>query len=194
MRNKIETIDCRITNKMISEKVSFEGPLTWREIVKTQPEKEEVLRHWFNELGCWPVASSTPVYEFDTQTVYPSYSLDYPSSYDENGNTVGTAAYIHIRKAVIKGVTVNWNPNEVGYYPRYSNSCKGYFDAAIRLNKHRFVGCSDVSPAILSLALEKYKETKEEREKEKEKKNVLDEVMLELKKLEGKIKAIQAEQ
>ena len=194
MSNKIETIDCRITNKIISEKISFEGPLTWREIVKTQPEKEEVLRHWFNELGCWPVASSTPVYDFDTQTVYPSYSLDYPSGYDENGNTVGTAVYIHIRKAVVKEIPVNWNPKDVCYNPRYDNDCKGYFDAAVRLNKHRFIGCSDVSPAILSLALEKYKETKEEREKEKEKKNVLDEVMLELKKLEGKIKAIQAEQ
>ena len=52
MSNKIETIDCRITNKMIPFKVSFDGPLTWREIVRTQSEKEEVLRNWFNETGC----------------------------------------------------------------------------------------------------------------------------------------------
>lgn len=30
--------------------------LNWGEILKIQPEKEEVLRGWFNETGNWPVS------------------------------------------------------------------------------------------------------------------------------------------
>ena len=175
MSNKIETIDCRITNKMIPFKVSFDGPLTWREIVRTQSEKEEVLRNWFNETGCWPQANSTPVFDIDKQIVYPGYSLDYPTNEDENGNVVGISAYNHIRKAVIKKVPVNWNPKEVCYNPQYSNDCKGYYDAAVRFNGHYFIGASDVDPMILVAALQKFKKEKEaEKENEERNKELVD--------------------
>ena len=86
--SKVETIDCKITNKFVSSPVSFEGPLNWREIVCTQPEKEEILRNWFNEIGCWPKANSTPVFDVTDQIVYPGYSLDYPNV-DKGGAAVG---------------------------------------------------------------------------------------------------------
>lgn len=185
MSNKIETIDCRITNKMIPLKVSFDGPLTWKEIVRTQSEKEEVLRNWFNETGAWPQANSTPVFDIGEQIVYPGYSLDYPTYEDENGNVVGIAAYNHIRKAVIKKTPVNWNPNEVCYYPHHSNDCKGYYDAAVRFNGHYFIGASDVDAMILIAALEKFKKVKKEKE-EKEKRNK--ELMESLKKMNELLK------
>lgn len=100
---KVETIDCRITNKFVSSPVSFEGPLTWKEIVRNQPEKEEILRNWFNETGCWPKANSTPVFDVTDQIVYPGYSLDYPNI-DERGESIGTSAFLKIRKAVLEKI------------------------------------------------------------------------------------------
>ena len=108
--SKVETIDCKITNKFVSSPISFEGPLNWREIVCTQPEKEEILRNWFNETGCWPKANSTPVFDVTDQIVYPGYSLDYPNV-DKRGEAVGTAAFIKIRKAD-RNLKFHWTCDE----------------------------------------------------------------------------------
>lgn len=57
----IESVDNKLSNRIIPTKVHFDGPLNWREIVRLQPEKEEILRAWFNETGYWPIASSIPI-------------------------------------------------------------------------------------------------------------------------------------
>lgn len=129
-----------------------------------------MLRNWFNETGAWPQVNSTPVFDINEQVVYPGYSLDYPTCEDENGNVVGISAYNHIKKAVIKKTSVNWNPKEVCYNPQRDNSCKGYYDAAVRFNGHYFIGASDVDNMILIAALEKFKKEKEMK-KEKEERN-----------------------
>lgn len=40
-----------ITNKKVYGPIYVDEALTWREIIRTQREKVEVLREWFNEIG-----------------------------------------------------------------------------------------------------------------------------------------------
>lgn len=192
--SKVETIDCKITNKFISSPVSFNGPLTWKEIVRNQPEKEDVLRNWFNEIGCWPNASSTPVFDVTEQKVYPGYSLDYPNV-NKRGEAVGTAAFIKIRKAVLEKNPVDWDKYRVNnffFHKETGFEYSGFYRAAERLNGHIFVGCSDVDQMILVSALQNYKTTKEANKVKEEKNKALDEVLIKLKALENEIKEIQS--
>lgn len=41
-----------ITDKKVYGPIYVDEALTWREIIRTQPEKVEILRKWFNEFGC----------------------------------------------------------------------------------------------------------------------------------------------
>lgn len=75
-----------ITGKENNDPIYVDEALTWKEIIRLQPEKVEILRKWFNELGCWPITSSTPVFDVTAQIVYPAYSLDYRS--DEGGSRI----------------------------------------------------------------------------------------------------------
>ena len=189
--SKVETIDCKITNKFVSSPVSFEGPLNWREIVCTQPEKEEILRSWFNKTGCWPKANSTPVFDVTEQIVYPGYSLDYPNV-DKNYCSVGTAAFNKVKKAVLGKVPVEWDvKNKHFCYYVALDKGQGYSEAAERFNGHIFVGCSDVDQMILVSALQNYKTTKEANKVKEEKNKALDEVLTKLKALEKEIEEIQ---
>ena len=52
-----------ITNKKVYGPIYVDEALTWREIIRTQREKVEVLREWFNEIGSWPRSNSTPVFD-----------------------------------------------------------------------------------------------------------------------------------
>ncbi len=193
--SEIETIDCKITNKFVSSPVSFNGPLTWKEIVRNQPEKEEVLRNWFNETGCWPNANSTPVFDVTEQIVYPGYSLDYPNI-DKRGESVGTAVFVKIKKAVLEKNPVDWDKYRVNKPFSHKNpenrfERSGYYLAAERLNGHIFVGCSDVDQMILVSALQSYKKAKEVKEIKEKQNKALDEVLIKLKALEDEIKEIQ---
>ena len=192
--SNVETIDCKITNKVVYSPVSFNGPLTWKEIVRNQPEKEEVLRNWFNETGCWPNANSTPVFDVTEQRVYPGYSLDYPNV-DERGEAVGTAAFIKIRKAVLEKNPVDWDKYRVNnffFHKETGLEYSGFYLAAERLNGHIFVGCSDVDQMILVSALQSYKKAKEVKEIKEKQNKALDEVLIKLKALEDEIKEIQS--
>ena len=191
--SKVETIDCKSTNKFVSSPISFEGPLNWREIVCTQPEKEEILRNWFNETGCWPKANSTPVFDVTDQIVYPGYSLDYPNV-DKRGEAVGTAAFIKIRKAVLEKNPVDWDKYKVNNFFFHKEKLieySGFYLAAERFNGHIFVGCSDVDQMILVSALQNYKTAKEVSKVKEEKNKALDEVLTKLKALEKEIEEIQ---
>lgn len=130
--------------------------LTWREIIRTQPEKVEILRKWFNEFGCWPIASSTPVFDVTAQIVYPAYSLDLRS--DEGGNYV----FMVVRKAIREKELVYVNNT-------YNSSYTEEFD---KIRYHYFVPVSEVSEATLKLAFESYTLQKEvEKMKELDKKD-----------------------
>ena len=193
--SKVETIDCKITNKFVSSPVSFNGPLTWKEIVRNQSEKEEILRNWFNEMGCWPNANSTPVFDVTDQIVYPGYSLNYPN-FNENNEAIGTSVFLKIRKAVLEKNPVNWdkyrvNNRFVRWEVKNSLEYSEVYCAAEKLNGHIFVGCSDVDQMILVSALQNYKTTKEANKAKEEKNKALDEVLNKLKALEEEIKKIQ---
>lgn len=175
--NKIETIDCRISEEIPVKPAAF-VPLMWKEILRDQPEKAEILRNWFFETGNWPTATSTPVFDVTTQTIYPAYSLDYRwGSYCEGGGAVAQK----IKKAVREGTPVKW---EWAYYDKTEEAMK-------RFRNHYFVGASDVDEVILVAALERYKKMEEEKAKQEEKNKALDEVLTKLKALEEEIKEIQ---
>lgn len=194
--SKVETIDCKITNKVISSPVNFNGPLTWKEIVRNQSEKEEILRNWFNEIGCWPNANSTPVFDVTEQKVYPGYSLDYPN-FNKHNEAIGTSVFLKIRKAVIEKKPVDWDKYRVNnmFFRQDINSplkYSGFYRAAERFNGHIFVGCSDVDQMILVSAFQNYKTTKEVNKVKEEKNKALDEVLNKLKALEEEIKEIRS--
>lgn len=161
MSNKIETIDCRISEEIPVKPAAF-IPLMWKEILRDLPEKAEVLKDWFSETGNWPTATSTPVFDVTTQTVYPAYSLDYRwGSYVEGGGAVAQK----IKKAVKERTPVKW---EWAYYDKTEEAMK-------RFRNHYFIGASDVDTTILVAALQKFKKEKEEaKEKEERNKELVD--------------------
>lgn len=122
--------------------------LNWGEILKIQPEKEEVLRGWFNETGNWPVRSSIPVMDLTDGKVYPAYSLDYNTS--PYGGSVGRSVWIKIKHCVEEGEPLIASENCL-----YSEEYK-------RFNGHIFIDCSHVDVVILQVALKKYKEVQKE--------------------------------
>lgn len=175
--SKIETIDCRISEEIPVKPAEF-VPLMWKEILRDQPEKAEVLRDWFSETGNWPTATSTPVFDITTQTIYPAYSLDYRwGSYYEGGGAVAQK----IKKAVKEKSPVKW---EWAYYDKTEEAMK-------RFRNHYFIGASNVDTTILVASLDRYKKMKEVKKKQEEKDKALDEVLNKLKALEDEIKAIQ---
>lgn len=177
MSNKIETIDCRISEEIPVKPAAF-MPLMWKEILRDLPEKAEVLRDWFSETGNWPTATSTPVFDVTTQTVYPAYSLDYRwGSYCEGGGAVAQK----IKKAVKERTPVKW---EWAYYDKTEEAMK-------RFRNHYFIGASDVDTTILVASLERYKKVKEAKKRYEEKNKALDEVRTKLKALEKEIEEIQ---
>lgn len=98
----IESVDNRLSNKVIPSRISVNGPLSWKEIIRFQPEKEEVLRSWFNETGYWPVLTSTPGFDITTGVVYPSYSLDEPT------DGYGIQTYLKIKNCVMNKTPAHW--------------------------------------------------------------------------------------
>lgn len=145
-----------ITDKKVYGPIYVDEALTWREIIRTQPEKVEILRKWFNEFGCWPIASSTPVFDVTAQIVYPAYSLDLRS--DEGGNYV----FMVVRRAIREKELVYVNNT-------YNSSYTKEFD---KIRYHYFVPISEVSEATLKLAFESYTLQKEvEKMKELDKKD-----------------------
>lgn len=134
-----------VTGKQNYDPIYVDEALTWREIIRTQPEKVEILRKWFNELGCWPIASSTPVFDVTAQIAYPAYSLDLRS------DRVGRYVFLVVRKAV--------REKELLYVNNaYNSSYTKDFD---RIRYHYFVPVSEVSEATLKLAFESYTLQKE---------------------------------
>ena len=134
-----------ITGKENYDPICVDEALTWKEIIRTQPEKVEILRKWFNELGCWPITSSTPVFDVTAQIAYPAYSLDLRS--DEGGKYV----FMVVRKAV--------REKELLYVNNTYNS--SYTEDFDRIRYHYFVPVSEVSEATLKLAFESYTLQKE---------------------------------
>lgn len=161
----VESVYNKLSNKIIPTKVHFEGPLNWREIVRLQPEKEEILRAWFNETGYWPIASSIPVFDVTNGIIYPAYSLNEPT------DKRGAQMYYKIRDAVLNRTAVNWREKDYEFKTLTQN--------------HLFIGCSDVDNMILYSALENYK-------KNKTKKEVLDKALSKLKELEQEILDLQS--
>lgn len=161
----IESVDNKLNNRIVPTKVHFDGPLNWREIVRLQPEKEEILRAWFNETGYWPIASSIPVFDVTDGIIYPAYSLT--ASKDEGAIQV----YYKVRNAVLNKIPVNWREQNYEFKTQTQN--------------HLFIGCSDVDNLILYSALENYK-------KNKTKKEVLDKALSKLKELEQEILDLQS--
>lgn len=145
-----------ITGKENYDPIYVDEALTWKEIIRLQPEKVEILRKWFNELGCWPITSSTPVFDVTAQIAYPAYSLDLRS--DEGGKYV----FMVVRKAV--------REKELLYVNNTYNS--SYTEDFDRIRYHYFVPVSEVSEATLKLAFESYTLQKEvEKRKELDKKD-----------------------
>lgn len=145
-----------ITGKENYDPICVDEALTWKEIIRLQPEKVEILRKWFNELGCWPITSSTPVFDVTAQIAYPAYSLDLRS--DEGGKYV----FMVVRKAV--------REKELLYVNNTYNS--SYTEDFDRIRYHYFVPVSEVSEATLKLAFESYTLQKEvEKRKELDKKD-----------------------
>lgn len=145
-----------ITGKENYDPICVDEALTWKEIIRLQPEKVEILRKWFNELGCWPITSSTPVFDVTAQIAYPAYSLDLRS--DEGGKYV----FMVVRKAV--------REKELLYVNNTYNS--SYTEDFDRIRYHYFVPVSEVSEATLKLAFESYTLQKEvEKKKELDKKD-----------------------
>lgn len=144
-----------ITNKKVYGPIYVDEALTWREIIRTQREKVEVLREWFNEIGSWPRSNSTPVFDITEQKVYPSYSLTqtYTSPITGESRMVasGPSTYFHIKEAIQQKKAVDWNPYRANAYAK----------VAEEINGHVFIAVSDVSEVILNAALEKYREDKE---------------------------------
>ena len=149
-----------ITNKKVYGPIYVDEALTWREIIRTQREKVEVLREWFNEIGSWPRSNSTPVFDITEQKVYPSYSLTqtYTSPVTGESRMVasGPSTYLHVKEAIQQKKAVDWNPYRANAYAK----------VAEEINGHVFIAVSDVSEVILNAALEKYRENKENTEKE----------------------------
>lgn len=134
-----------ITSKENYDPIYVDEALTWKEIIRTQPEKIEILRKWFNELGCWPITSSTPVFDVTAQIAYPAYSLDYRS--DEGGSRI----FMIVRRAIQK--------KELVYVQEYFNS--SYTKCYDTIKYHYFVPVSEVPVATLRLAFENYTLRKE---------------------------------
>ena len=144
-----------ITGKENYNPICVDEALTWKEIIRTQPEKVEILRKWFNELGCWPITSSTPVFDVTAQIVYPAYSLDYRS--DGGGSRI----FMIVRRAIQK--------KELVYVQEYFNS--SYTECYDKIKYHYFVPISEVPVATLKLAFESYTLQKEiEKRKELDRK------------------------
>ena len=143
-----------ITNKKVYGPIYVDEALTWREIIRTQTEKVEVLREWFNEIGSWPRSNSTPVFDITEQKVYPSYSLTETYTHRDGSSWVrasGPSTYLHVKEAIQQKKAVDWNPYRANAYAK----------VAEEINGHVFIAVSDVSEVILNAALEKYREDKE---------------------------------
>lgn len=171
--NEIKAMDCRITDKKVLNKITFDGPLTWREIVRTQPEKEEILRNWFNETGNWPNANSTPVFDVTDSIVYAGYSLNIPSWWGSEY----VCTYTSVKNAVL-------NKTYTGCGARIMIEEQKYR----RISKHYFVGASDVDITILTVALENYKKAKAEEKRKEVKKETMKQMLERLHELEEEIK------
>lgn len=172
--NEIKAMDCRITGKKVLNKITFDGPLTWREIVRTQPEKEEILRNWFNETGNWPNANSTPVFDATDSIIYAGYSLDVPCYDSWLSDYVST--YTHVKKAVLSKTAAKWN------------SWSPESETVIKVHNHYFIGASDVDTTILTVALENYKKAKVEEKRKEVKKETMKQMLERLHELEEEIK------
>lgn len=144
-----------ITNKKVYGPIYVDEALTWREIIRTQPEKVEVLRDWFNEIGSWPRTNSTPVFDITDQKVYPSYSLTQTYTSPVTGESrmiaSGPSTYLHVKEAIQQKKAIDWNPYRANAYAKLAEE----------INGHVFIAVSDVSEVILNAALEKYRENKE---------------------------------
>lgn len=143
-----------ITNKKVYGPIYVDNALTWKEIIRSQPEKIEVLRDWFNEIGSWPRTNSTPVFDITDQKVYPSYSLTQTYIYRDGSSWVGASGpstYLHVKEAIQQKKAVDWNPYRANAYAKLAEE----------INGHVFIAVSDVSEVILNAALEKYRENEE---------------------------------
>lgn len=144
-----------ITNKKVYGPIYVDNALTWKEIIRTQLEKVEVLREWFNEIGSWPRTNSTPVFDITDQKVYPSYSLTQTYTSPVTGESrmiaSGPSTYLHVKEAIQQKKAIDWNPYRANAYAKLAEE----------INGHVFIAVSDVSEVILNAALEKYRENEE---------------------------------
>lgn len=125
----------------------------WDVIKALQPEKVEILCDWFEEIGWFPIISSTPVIDVNSGIVYGSVSL---------GHECHTSQYTMNYSYVSQSVKEN-----IPYASKLKNPCvNGYKDVWGRnVYGHRFVSVSDASTSLLKALFEIYKERKEEENK-----------------------------